>query len=87
MNQVTRSWRCSPHAFERAKRALAQSAMVVIDGGAAGVLRPPVPGPEGTGRFTYDGELLTLTVSFQDPLASDVWRLLDDLCGPPVGLG
>ena len=82
----TRSWRCPAHRFDRAKRALAER-VEVIDSGASGVLRPRLPGPEGTGRFTYDGELLTVALSFQDPLASEIWRLLDDLCGPPVGLG
>jgi len=77
---------CQPHVFERAMRTLAER-VVVIDDGASGVLRPMVPGPEGTGSFTYDGSVLTLTLTFQDPLASQIWRLLVDLCGPPVGLG
>ena len=82
----TRSWRCPAHRLERAKGALAQR-FVVIDNGSSGVLRPIDPAIEGTGRFTYDGETLTVALSFPDPLASEAWRQLDDLCGPPVGTG
>ena len=82
----TRSWRCPAHRLDHARSALARH-VVVIDSGSSGVLRPFAPDVEGTGRFTYDGELLTVTSSFADPLASEIWRALDDLCGPPVGTG
>ena len=82
----TRSWRCPAHTFDRVKRALAER-LEVIDSGSSGVLRPRLSDPAVTGRFTYDGEMLTIALSFQDPLASEIWRLIDDLCGPPIGLG
>ncbi len=80
---LTRTWRCTPGAWEEALRILDGFA-VIERHGTAGTLRPRPTRAPVSGHFGYDGERLTVTLRRPDP---SLWEALEAACGPPMAIG
>lgn len=81
-----RSWRCSPHALGRLLQELSDDGVVVEGGPGEGRVAAPTPLGDVEGRYLYDGQTLTVTITRKPGLVpiDMIWDRLDRLCGEPL---
>ena len=81
-----RSWRCSPQAMTRLLGDLDREGVVVEGGPVEGRVTASTPVGDIEGRYLYDGQTLTVTVTRRPVLVpiGMIWDRLDRACGEPV---
>jgi hypothetical protein len=83
---LIRSWRCGPGAVDRALEEFRRFGGQVEGGPGEGLLRAATPLGRLEGRYTFDGEELTVTVTSKPAMLPIqlIWDRVDRICGPPV---
>lgn len=81
-----RSWRCGPGAVERALEEFRRVGGTVAGSGSEGTLSVSTPLGRVEGRYLFDGEELTVTVTTRPSMLplEMIWNRVDRICGPPV---
>lgn len=88
MSAISRSYRCGAAPFERALQEFRSFGGEVIGGPSEGTLRTASPFGPIEGSYTFDGELLTVTI-LEPPMKQvlyPIWARLDQICGDPVAI-
>ena len=85
---MTRSWRCPPGSLAAVLDQVGRVGASVAGSPAEGTLSAPTPLGRIEGRYRYDGDLLTVTLTKTPPLlpVEAVWSRLDGILGPPVAM-
>lgn len=84
----SRTWRCSPSVVRQALDRFLERGGRVEGGESDGRLNISTPLGPLEGRFTFDGDLFTVTLDRRPPMVplGLIWEELDRICGPPVSL-
>lgn len=82
----TRSWRCGPGRFGGALEEFRQFGGTTQGSESDGTFSVATPLGRLEGRYLFDGEMLTITLTARPPMlpAEMIWSRLDRICGPPV---
>ncbi len=83
---MKRSWRCGPHVFRSALDEFRQVGGKAQGSDSEGTLRAETPLGRLEGLYTFDGDLLTITITRRPAMlpAEMIWSRLDAICGQPV---
>ena len=81
-----RSWRCPPSAFKSALEEFRRFGGTVQGSDSFGDLGMSTPAGRLEGRYTFDGEEFTVTLTRKPEMIpiDMIWSRIDRLCGPPV---
>jgi hypothetical protein len=84
--EPTRTWRCTPGAFENALAEFHRLGGTTQGGGSEGTVSVATPLGPLEARYLFDGEELTITLTSKPPMlpVGMIWSRLDQVCGPPV---
>ena len=84
--EPTRTWRCSPGAFQRALEEFRRLGGATLGADTEGTVSVSTPLGRLEGRYLFDGEELTITLTSRPPMLpiGMIWSRLDQVCGPPV---
>jgi hypothetical protein len=84
----SRSYRCSPSRVRAALEEVRRQGGTVKGSESEGTVSISTPLGPVEGRFTFDGELLSVVLTRRPALVPEgmVWGRLDALCGPPLGM-
>ena len=85
---TTRAYRCSPSRVRGALEEVRRQGGTVKGSESEGTVSISTPLGPVEGRFTFDGELLSVVLTRRPALVPEgmVWGRLDALCGPPLGM-
>jgi hypothetical protein len=83
---MRRSWRCGPGPFGAALEEFRRLGGMVEGSESEGSLRATTPLGRIEGQYSFDGEMLTITITQRPALLSAemVWSRLDSICGSPI---
>jgi hypothetical protein len=83
---MTRSWRCSPGSVARSLEDARRAGAAIAGDETAGTIGAPTPLGRVEGRYAFDGELFTVTVTKIPAMlpVEMIWSRLDAVFGPPV---
>ncbi len=82
----TRAWRCGPGPFHAALEELRGLGGRVEGSESEGSLAADTPAGRLEGRYRFDGDTLTVTVTRKPALVpvEMIWSRIERVCGPPV---
>jgi len=82
----SRTWRCGPGPFRSALDELRALGGRVEGSDSEGSLAADTPVGRLEGRYRFDGDALTITVTRRPALVpiEMIWSRIDRVCGPPV---
>ena len=82
----TRSWRCPPGSVKRSLEDARRAGAAIEGDENAGTIGAQTPLGRVEGRYEFDGELFTVTVTKIPAMLpiEIIWSRLDAVFGPPV---